>query len=49
MSGSYFALNQKYNNLKTQANNGAGGGGGGGGSQDLASVLSYGNSAGAFD
>jgi len=49
MSGSYFALNQKYNNLKTQANNGASGGGGGGGSQDLTSVLSNGNSAGAFD
>jgi hypothetical protein len=31
MSGTYFTLNQKYNNLRTQDNGGGGGGGGGGG------------------
>lgn len=31
MSGTYFTLNQKYNNLRTQENFGGGGGGGGGG------------------
>jgi hypothetical protein len=47
MSGSFFTLNQKYNNLKTQTN-----GGGGGGvptSSTLADVLLNGNSAGATD
>ena len=47
MSGSFFTLNQKYNNLKTQTN-----GGGGGGvptSSTLADVLLNGNSAGASD
>jgi hypothetical protein len=31
MSGTYFTLNQKYNNLRTQDHGGGGGGGGGGG------------------
>ena len=47
MSGSFFTLNQKYNNLKTQTN--AGGGGGVPTSSTLADVLLNGNSAGATD
>jgi hypothetical protein len=45
MSGTYFALNQKYNTLKNQIT--ATGGGGGGGTADLALVLTNGNSAGS--
>jgi hypothetical protein len=50
MSGTFFTLNQKYNNLKTQSeNNGGGGGGGGPTTSDLADILLNGNSAGASD
>jgi len=49
MSGSFFSLNQKYNNLKNQANTITAGGGGGGGSQTLAQVLTVGNNAGGLN
>jgi len=44
MSGTYFALNQKYNTLKNQIT-----AGGGGGVADLDLVLTNGNSAGSSD
>jgi len=47
MSGTFFALNQKYNNLKSQAQNDAGTAVPT--SSNLATVLTNGNSAGATD
>jgi hypothetical protein len=47
MSGSYYTLDAKYNTLQAEID--AIIAGGGGGSQNLASVLAVGNSAGTFD
>jgi len=48
MSGSYYTLDAKYNTLQAEID-AIIAGGGGGGSQNLASVLLVGNSAGATD
>ena len=48
MSGSYYTLDAKYNTLQAEID-AIIAGGGGGGSQNLASVLAVGNSAGATD
>jgi len=49
MSGTFFALNQKYNQLKTQTENALGGDGTNPTTSTLADVLLNGNSAGATD